>query len=192
MDNKGVTSIRRIRPPRQAASTFSDTSCCSSDDDDTACAVAAPAPFLDPQRQQMQKELAAFQMHLVADGQRDDDVVSEGQELSIRELPATVTTTKKTKNKKKRHKKKIEHRHGRSNSLVSVSDLDETLLPLPTPDENLAGFFPDRAPDPNPMLSHMLRRMDLAGVWHDEEEERERRGPDEMEPVMVAIEVGGR
>ena len=144
----------------------------------------------DPQRQQMQKELAQFRTMLSASS---GSGVDEPETPSmIQEVPSTISTERKKK-KKRTNTKKSRQRLERSNSLVSASDLaDEAPSNVPSPKENLAGCFPDTPPDPNPMLSHMLRRMDLGGIWRDEEEEDwDQRGPVEIEPVTVAIEVGG-
>jgi len=159
-------------------------------DDDTECAVAPS----DPQRQQMQKELAQFRTMLSSASQsQSGSGVDEPETPSmIQEVPSTISTERKKKKKKRTNRKKSRRQHERSNSLVSASDQDaEAPSNVPPPRENLAGCFPDTPPDPNPMLSHMLRRIDLGGIWNEEEEDRDQRGPVDIEPVTVAVEVGG-
>jgi len=183
----------------------------NSSDAETEAAVA-PTPTGDPQfqRLQMQEELAQFSMLI----KRRSSISSLGgvddggfQQIFLpdhepRPLPMEITTItrKKKENSRKRTKKKSSrgkqktrrHESSDDKSAVFSEELTETLLKPPGKGKVVtAGTFPDQSPDSNPMLTAMLRQIDFAGVVWNEDNERgwDQRGPVEIEPVTVAVEV---
>ena len=155
-----------------------------------------------PERQQMQKELAHFEM-LMKNRDSQSIIVDDGvlQQIrfpydeSVALVPSDVVTSvrnkrasAKEKDKRKFHKqsKARRERQGKKRR-PPIRELDETVLK----EVVSAKVLQDSDPNTSPMLAAILRHIDFAGVWTDEYETgSDEREPSDMETVTVAVEVG--
>lgn len=184
----------------------------NSSDAETEAAVApTPTGDLQFQRLQMQEELAHFRM-LVKSGSSGGSslsIIDDGGSQQIflpnheaRSPPTEISTI--TRKKKKSGRRRTKKKNTRSNqkslrdekfdnkSAVFSEELTETLLKPPEKGKvTTAGTFPVQTLEANPMLAAMLRQIDFAGVvWNEDNETGwDQRGPLEIQPVTVAVEV---
>ena len=160
------------------------------------------APVSPAERQQMQKELAHFEM-LMKNRDSQSIIVDDGMLQQIHfpndeplaPVPSEVVTSArkqrasaKKKNKRNLSQQSKAHRGRQAQKRRPLTrELDETILK----EVVTAKVLQDSDPDASPMLASILRHVDFAGVWTDTyETECDEREPVDMEPVTVAVEVG--
>ena len=198
MGSSGAVMTGERVGPSQSLMTEQNASCAEESD-----AAVSPSPTV-PQRHQMKEASSYLKVILKSrDSSRGSisSIADDGGLLPYSErrtLPSEVVTSvpKKRSNAKEKSsvttKKQGKVRRGRHDNkrMLYTRDLDGTITNSPGEVVN-AEVIGDRDPDTNPLVAAMLRQIDFAGVWADTYEAGyDQREPVDMEPVIVAVEVG--